>query len=142
MQRKTLFLITVLCVILLFIAAFTLKKSLPDGSDKEHRLSYLSSLGWSCKELDNKTREITIPSQFNEIYQNYAQMLKESGYDIYAYRGEKATVYRYELLNFKGDSGYQKDVGITLIVSNGKIIAGDISSNLLDGFMKALHSNT
>ena len=102
----------------------------------EQRQSYLSSLGW---EFDGESeKEITIPSKFNEVYNNYNSVQKEQGFDLEKYKGKTATLYTYNITNYNSDD----DIIADLIVSNGVLIGADLCNPSAEhGFLKALEKN-
>lgn len=74
--------------------------------------------------------EVTIPMQFNAVYERYNNLLKEGGYDLAPYKGKKCKRYTYLIPS--------QNARANILVYNGKIIGGDISSITIDGIMKPL----
>ena len=74
--------------------------------------------------------EFTIPSEFNDVWENYNILQKENGYDLGLYKGKKCKRYTYLIP--------AKNARANIIVCEGKIIGGDISSITIDGIMKPL----
>jgi hypothetical protein len=102
----------------------------------EQRQEYLSSLGWEFNGESEK--EITIPEQWNEVYNNYNSVLKKQGFDLEKYRGKTATLYTYNITNYGGED----DIIADLIVSDGVLIGADICNPSAEhGFLKALYNN-
>lgn len=77
--------------------------------------------------------EFTIPETFNKVYENYNNLLKESGYDLSRYKGKKCKRYTYLIP--------PGNIRANIIVHDGKIIGGDISGITLDGIMIPIKSN-
>ena len=102
-------------------------------TDGERR-AYLNKLGFElAKEYDKK--EITIPSEWNDVYKNYNEIQKNQGFDLSNYKGQKATLYTYTVTNCN-DGEY---IIADMLVSNGTLIGGDIcnpsaSNGYLVGF--------
>lgn len=71
--------------------------------------------------------EITIPEDFNAVYERYNNLLKEGGYDLTPYKGKKCKRYTYLIP--------PENARANILVYNGKIIGGDISSITIDGIM-------
>ena len=127
---------TVLVTILMAVTGGS--KSLKLESEKERR-SYISTLGITVSEEPPVIRNIVIPTEFSAVYKKYNELQKQSGFDLWDYRGEFAVQYTYMVTNYKNDKGeIEQDVRINLILYEGKLIGGDISSTRLDGFMKGL----
>ena len=71
--------------------------------------------------------EFTIPAEFNEVYSRYNELLKTAGYDLAPYKGKLCKRYTYLIPS--------QNARANIIVYNGEIIGGDISSITLDGIM-------
>lgn len=107
---------------ILILSAFTS----PDLS------AFLTSLGYEFSESHTK-KTFTIPNEFDLVYNNYNEIQKEAGYDLSLYKGKECIMYTYELTNHPFGK-----CNANVIVYNGEIIGGDISSVNLDGFMTPL----
>ena len=71
--------------------------------------------------------EVTIPESFNAVYERYNSLLKKGGYDLAPYKGKKCKRYTYLIPS--------QNARANILVYNGKIIGGDISSITIDGIM-------
>lgn len=131
LKRSTvvLFALCVLSVVLMSVL-FASAKSSPKGSDTLDRVAYLSKLGYSTDDKSETKTEIKIPTEFGEIYNDYNTTQTKAGFDLADYSGQDATMYTYSISNYKNLKG----VYANLIVVNGKIIGGDISSIENGGF--------
>lgn len=98
-------------------------------------VNYLESLGWEVSAEPIEVQQIVIPREFTDVYENYNALQKTQGYDLSNYRGLEAVRYTYEVLNYPGEEG---KVVADIIVANEEIIAGDIQSVELGGFMVTL----
>ena len=90
------------------------------------------------REIDTSTEEfhsITIPESFDGIMAEYNRMQREQGFDMEAYCGKRCEQYSYLLTNYP-DCG--ESVIITIYIIDGKVIAGDIHTAALDGFMHGI----
>ena len=79
-------------------------------------------------------KEVVIPAEFSSVYDNYNRLQKQAGFDLEPYKGCSVMRYTYSLGDFPAD----EYVVINLLVTEEKIIGGDISSRRLDGFMLPL----
>ena len=77
--------------------------------------------------------EFTIPTEFNEVYSRYNELLKTAGYDLSPYKGKTCKRYTYLIPS--------QNARANIIVYDGKIIGGDISSITLDGIMIPIEKN-
>lgn len=77
--------------------------------------------------------EFTIPMEFNNVWNNYNSLLRENGYDLTPFKGKKCKRYTYLIPS--------ENARANIIVCDGEIIGGDISSITLDGIMVPIKSN-
>ncbi len=103
----------------------------------ERRIAYLMSFGWRVDASPLDQQEIVIPREFTGAYKEYYDLQLSQGFDLSDYSGMKATRYTYEVKNYPENSG---GVVADIIVCNETVIAGDIQSTALDGFMHGLSS--
>lgn len=103
-----------------------------DASTADQRVDFLAQFGWEVDPEPLEIREIEIPQTFDKVYERYNQLQKEQGMDLLPYAGKTCKQWIYHITNFP-DSGQQ--VRAVLLVYDGKVIGGDISSVALDGFM-------
>ena len=106
------------------------------GETNEQRVEYLESFGWEIIEEPTESTEVVIPSEFDETYESYNLLQQTQGFDLSKYKGKKVMRYTYSVKNYPSDSA--ENVCATLLVSDKKIIGGDISSTSLGGFMHSL----
>ena len=102
-----------------------------NGENPSSRIAFISALGYSVSASSEEETTIKIPMEFNDVYENYNEIQKQAGTDLYNYRGAECTRYTYLC-------GNDSNTRINLIVFEGKIIGGDISSVALDGYMEPL----
>ena len=114
----------------------TAKKISLKASTNEQRVEYLESYGWTVEKEPKETVEIVIPTQFDDTYENYNTMQLTQGFDLVSFKGKKATRYSYTVTNYP--KSQEDPVYATLIVVDDRIVAGDIASTSLGGFMHSL----
>ena len=104
----------------------------------DDRVNYLQSFGWKVSAEPIDEQEIVIPKKFTEVYKNYSELQKKQGFELTKYGGLEAKRYTYEIKNYpSGESGIVADI----IVYRNTIIAGDVQSMALNGFMHGLNEN-
>ncbi|MDD6479144.1 MAG: DUF4830 domain-containing protein [Oscillospiraceae bacterium] len=121
LNRRTLilcFLILVLTV-LIFFRFSGIKNSYKNADTNQNRVLFISSLGYTVDDDYLLTKEIIIPSQFNEEFKKYNSIQKAAGYNLSEYSGFCIQRFTYKI----------KDTQtlISLLVYNGEIIGGDIT---------------
>ncbi len=101
----------------------------------KERVEFLTSLGWEVSKEPIEEQVITIPKEFDDVYTQYNDIQKKQGFDLSEYSGLEATRYTYEVKNYPDTN---EKVVADIIVYRNKIIAGDIQSTAMDGFMAGL----
>jgi hypothetical protein len=135
----------VLAIVVLLAAVFILKSDKNSDTEafsysqvvknNDERVSFLESLGWDVDSSPIEEQEVLIPKDFNEVYQEYNQLQVSQGFDLTDYSGLEAVRYTYKVLNHPTCS---EDVVADIIVYRNRVIAGDIQSVSMDGFMAGL----
>ena len=103
--------------------------------DSDDAAAYLESLGWQVSPKPLEVQDIVIPRRFNGVYETYIELQRRQGFKLEEYGGMSATRYSFTVLNYPGGSeGMVADI----VVYGGEIIAGDVQSTAIDGFMEGL----
>ena len=105
----------------------------------QQRIEFLSKFGYDVISEPKQTKDILIPEQFDDTYNNYNELQKQHGFNLEQYKGKCAKSYSYAVKNYPDIENSENEVRANLIVYNGKIIGGDICSVRLDGFMHAFN---
>ena len=103
--------------------------------DNAERLAYLKALGWEVEEMAMEEQAIIIPRELNEVYTEYNKIQTAQGFDLSKFGGAEAMRYTYRILNYPEEN---VSAVADIIVYRNEIIAGDVQSNKLDGFMTGL----
>ena len=77
--------------------------------------------------------DVVIPTTFDSTYETYNTLQKSQALDLENYKGEKATRYTYEVTNYEPEQ--TSAVHANILVVKDKVVAGDISSSAMGGFM-------
>ena len=119
-------------LILIFVSGqFSFAAESPQNADtNERRIAFISSLGIKVDENCEETREITIPTNFSDVYEEYNKLQRSAGYDLTAYMGCKVMRYTYKII--------YSEKRVDLLVFDGRVIGGDIVSYELDGKIEPL----
>ena len=118
--------------ILVSVIAHGAKNKPKDGETAEQRLAFLSNYGYTCEGEAEK--EITLPKEFDETYEMYNAIQIEQGYNLKHFAGQTVSVFTYKVTDYEGED----EVFAHVLVKDGRIIGGDISSARLDGFMHGI----
>ena len=106
------------------------------ASDAQERAAFLSQFGWKIKEDPVKVEEVVIPAEFNETYQKYNQLQLTQNFDLTDYAGKCVKKWTYEIENYPGYESENSCIRANLLVYEGAVIGGDISSLEQNGFMR------
>lgn len=101
----------------------------------EERIQYLASYGWEVAEEPVETQDIVIPRDFSGAYSEYNELQLSQGFDLTKYCGESATRYTYAVLNYPTG---EENILVDIVVCRSVVIAGDVLSPELGGFMHGL----
>lgn len=102
----------------------TVGNALTDASDTVHRTAYFASHGWEVEEISVK--DITIPSDFSEAYEEYAVIQDKQGLPLREYAGREARIYTYDITNYSPDN---KKMYAELLVCDDTAIASVVYGN-------------
>ena len=100
--------------------------------ENSDRIDFISQFGWQVKETPVEEVEVTVPESFDKVYLGYNEMQKEQVLNISKYKGKTVTRYTYEVTNYPD---YDGTVYISLLVYKDKVVAGDVCSADVNGFV-------
>lgn len=109
-----------------------------DGSSDKKRIEYITSFGWKVSDTPMEKSLTLIPEVFSKTLEEYNDMQLKSGFDLKPLAGKEITRFSYKLLNHPLDKNYAR---VNIFVHKGKIVAADVSSTKLDGFMHSIEKN-
>lgn len=104
-------------------------------STTEGRQMFLSELGWETDAASELAKSITLPKEMDSVLEEYNKLQLSQGYDLTKHLGEDCTQYTYLLTNYEGS---EDDVFICIYVQGRRVIAGDIHTNSMNGFMHGI----
>ncbi len=95
---------------------------------------FISSYGWIVKSEPDEVREIIIPAEFDDVYENYNSIQLAQGFDLSSMKAQRVKRWTYTVTNYPG---YETEdcIKINILVYNGCVVGGDVCSIKLDGFM-------
>lgn len=142
-KKKALTIIFV-CALALFIAIlakwlFAYRSNETGLSTLEGRQSFLSELGWEIDPETEEFRSVTLPEALEGVMRDYNEMQLAQGYDLRKYLGQSCSQYTYEVTNYPQATD---TVLVTLYIKGQRVIAGDIHTNSLTGFMHGIKQSS
>lgn len=137
-NRFTRILLAVVVIITAVTAIIcTVSADEPDGSTAALVTAFIEENGY--KVSSPVTKEITIPVEFSDVYENYNSIQRKQGFDLRRHKGKNAVSYTFNVIGYVDkDGNIDNDVQIHIIVCEGRIVAADIASTKLDGFMEGV----
>lgn len=143
-KRQIRFAFIILLLIIMCIALSVLTKQSVEtakanefnlkASDSDERIAYLSQFGWCVEEEPCEVKEVIIPAEFDEVYDNYNKIQLEQGFDLTKYCSKRVKKWTYIVTNYPGYED-SECIRATLLIYDGNVIGGDICSVELNGFM-------
>lgn len=107
----------------------------PVCNNEQEIISYIASFGVTVATDSVKVDTVIVPSEFNEVYTNYNKLQIEQGFDLTKYKGKQLTRYTFSVTNYSQE-GF--DVFAEILLYDNKVVAADVYSTNVDGFIKAL----
>ncbi|MBP1561689.1 MAG: DUF4830 domain-containing protein [Oscillospiraceae bacterium] len=101
------------------------------------RVEFLNEQGWIVKPDPISKEEVTVPSEFNDVYADYVALQQSQGFDLEKYKGKPVSVITYQVLNYPD---HPENVTATMMICDDRLIGGDISLAGDDGFTQPLIS--
>lgn len=106
-----------------------------DAGTNNERLEFISQFGWEVNEEPAEVREIIIPAEFDETYENYNALQLSQSLDLSGYCGKRVKRWTYIIKNYPDIPADDETIRFNMIVYKDKVIGGDVCSIKLDGFM-------
>ena len=101
----------------------------------EDRIAFIQRFGLTVVTEPREEKSFTMPQNFDRVILGYNELQKKQGLDISKYSKKKVTRYTYEVTNWANDG---ECVNVNLLVWRSKIIACDVSSGEVGGFVYPL----
>ena len=112
------------------------KYTFEDVKTETDAAAFLLQFGWEVEIPAIEAETFTLPPSFNQVYNRYNRMQSSIGLDLTPYMGKTVERRTYTVTNHP-KSGTD-NVRANPLFYEDKVIAGDIMSVKLDGFMHSL----
>lgn len=97
------------------------------ASNEKERTAFLSQFGWDFDTEPAAVREVMIPWEFDDIYNEYNALQKRQSFDLEKYKGQIVKKWTYNINNYPGFENKTGFVQANLLIYNGNVIASDIT---------------
>ena len=104
----------------------------------EERIAFFRQFGYEVNESPTEVKEVVVPTEFDEMYNEYNELQKKQGLDLTDYKGVRVKSWSYEILNYPEFENTSGQIRGNLLTYNGIVIACDVSNIELDGFTEKL----
>lgn len=132
--KKIALILGVLALVVIVLGMLLGDHAQPTGasavSDNDARVKFLEGFGWQVAAAPVESGQVKIPAEANEVFDRYAKLQKNQGYDLSPYAGKTVMRYVYQITNYPGSSD---PVYGTLLVHKNQIIGGDITDTSPQG---------
>ena len=112
------------------------------ASTYEERIAFFSQFGYEISEDPLEVKEVVIPAEFDETYEEYNSIQKSQGLDLSKYKGKRVKMWSYAIKNYPGYETSDGTIRGNILVYDGVVIGGDISNIELGGFMVGFDENS
>lgn len=99
-------------------------------SSNDDRVQFLESFGWEVVTSPTESSQVRIPGESSQVFDRYNQLQKTMGYDLTPYAGKTVMRYVYKVKNYPGAT---EPVYATILISDNKVIGGDITDTAANG---------
>ena len=103
------------------------------------RIEFLRQFGWEVDSEPVEIAKVTVPEEFDKVYQSYNELQKKQGFDLTKYLRKNVDRYTYRITNY---DGYDGEVLVSILVHKNKVIGGDVCSADANGFIHGLDTNS
>ncbi len=101
----------------------------------EDRIALLKSYGWEVEATPVEEAEITIPAEFDRVMDTYNSIQKSQGFDLGKFKNRSMMRYTYRITNYPN---YEGTVYANLLIYKNRVVAADICSSDVNGFILGL----
>ena len=107
-----------------------------DSSSNTMNIEYAQNMGWELLPSPVEISHFKIPKEFDSVYETYNSVQKQSGFDLEPFKGKSVTRYTYNIQNHEMSG--EMNVFMGIIVFDSRIIAADIYSTDMEGFLHGI----
>ena len=107
------------------------------AADEPQRRAFLEQFGWQLSSEQPTVREVIIPKHMDARLSEYNSIQLRQGYDLSALGGERLRLWTYGVTNHPAGG----KASASLLVMDGVVVGGDISSARAGGFSHGFDPN-
>lgn len=99
------------------------------------RIAFIEQFGWKVDPEPVSAKEVRIPEEFDKVLSAYNELQRTQGLDLTHYKRKTVMRYTYTLTNYPS---YDGTVYVNILVYRNTVIAGDVCSADVNGFIQGL----
>ena len=111
-------------------------KTVSAGNESEI-VKCITQYGWETDGVLIDSAVFKIPNPLSDVYDKYNEIQIKQGFDLSRFRGKTVKRYTYKILNHVNLG--KGEVLCNILVYNDKMIAADIMTTAIDGFMHGIN---
>ncbi len=134
-RKKALRIVLLAAVLLTALILFRGSKASDGVSTPSGRAAFLQQFGWEIDPASEDVRTVQLPQVLEGVLLHYNEVQLKQGYDLTAHLGETCQQFTYRILNYPDK---EQTVLATLYIQGDRVIAGDLHSTALNGFLQGL----
>ena len=134
-RKKALRIVLAAAILLTALILLRGNKASDGVSTPEDRAAFLQQFGWEIDPTSEDVRTVQLPKVLEGMLLNYNEVQRKQGYDLTGHLGESCQQFTYRVLNYPDK---EQTVLATLYIQGDRVIAGDIHSTALNGFLQGL----
>lgn len=104
----------------------------------DDRMQFIEQFGWKVESQPLEEAKITIPSEFDKVFIGYNELQKQQGLNLSKYKNKDMMRYTYIITNYPAYDGI---VYANIVVYRNKVVAGDVCSADVNGFIHGFSPN-
>lgn len=134
--------LTALIALVAFVPTYASRDAVQAGVDASYnyekiksnddRINFLKQFGWEVEAQPIKEQEVTIPKDFDKVFAAYNEIQRKQGLDLSSFKKKSVMRYTYVVTNYPD---YEGEVYVNLLIYRNTVIAGDICSADVNGFV-------
>lgn len=101
----------------------------------DDRIAFLKQFGWEVEAIPVEEVDVTIPTEFDKIYQTYNELQKKQGFDLGKFGHKTVKRFTYKITNYPD---YKGTVWANLLIYKNKVVGGDVCTEDTNGFIHGL----
>lgn len=136
-MKRYIFILGFVALLIAFSPFIKQIKSVSAKNEKEI-IKCITQYGWKTDGILIDSAIYKLPNPLSKVYEEYNNIQLQSGFDISRYCDKTITRYTYRILNHKNSN--DGIVYCNILVYNDKMIAADIMTTAIGGFMHGINN--